>query len=52
VQDLAGDEPVKIPSEVMLRPGSITIPGNLTGELCPRLNDFDLSEPGIVLALQ
>jgi hypothetical protein len=51
-QDLAGNKSVDITSKVRLQPGSLTVPGSVARELCPRFNDFDLSEPGIVLVLR
>ena len=51
-QDLAKNRPVDITSQVRLQRGSLTIPGSVARELCPSFNDFDFSEPGIVLVLR
>ena len=51
-QDLAEKTPVDVTSKVDLRPGSITIPGSVARTLCPPFNDFDTSEPGIVVVLR
>ncbi len=51
-QDLAEKTPVDITAKVDLKPGSITIPGSVVKSLCPPFNDFDVSEPGIVVVLR
>ncbi len=50
-QDLAEKAPVDITAKVDLKSGSLTIPGSVAREICAPFNEFDASEPGMVLVL-
>jgi hypothetical protein len=50
-QDLAETEAVDVTSKVDLKTGSMRVPGQLAGEICAKYNDYDLSEPGLVIQL-
>ena len=51
-QDLAEKTPVDITAKVELKQGRLTIPGSVAREVCPPFNEFDTSEPGMVIVLR
>ncbi|SHE53373.1 hypothetical protein SAMN05444274_101616 [Mariniphaga anaerophila] len=48
-QDLAEKKVLNITSKVELKLGSITIPGSVAREICKPFNEYDASEPGMVI---
>ncbi len=51
-QDLAEKTPVDITARVELKKGRLTIPGSVAREVGPPFNEFDASEPGMVVVMR